>query len=148
MGITPTLSDVLFADTVRFPNDTIDGETVLIDSANGFLYLFTGTGPQIWQCLVTGTRIDSLVAEVTAYYGQAAAAPTRAFVALLIEAQMLRAAPPSSALPSTSPPVSWPSSFAAPTLERYDQIADILSMDPIHQVDPAKGWPRHLGDDA
>jgi len=36
----------------------------------------------------------------------------------------------------------WPDSFVPPGLEKYDDIADIITMDPIHDVDPAKGWPR------
>jgi hypothetical protein len=32
--------------------------------------------------------------------------------------------------------------FAPPMLEKYDEIADIIAMDPIHDVDPDKGWPH------
>jgi hypothetical protein len=27
-------------------------------------------------------------------------------------------------------------------LERYDDIADIIAMDPIHEVDENAGWPK------
>ena len=38
--------------------------------------------------------------------------------------------------------IACPDRFVAPAMERYDQIADIISMDPIHEVDPAEGWPH------
>lgn len=135
------MASIRFADTARFPHDTIDGETVLIDSEKGHLYLFLGVGPQVWERLLAGASCDGLVNEVTARYGEEAAAPTRAFLDALEQAQMLR----NDLVPSPAPAsasLAWPETFLAPTLERYDQIADILSMDPIHEVDPSKGWPH------
>ena len=142
------MSEVRFADTGRFPTDTIDGETVLIDSEKGHLFLFTGSGPQIWQRLANGINPDVLVDELTARYGEPAVAPSRAFIEALEQARMLRKDPVPSAAPASQVPISWPPAFTAPALERYDQIADIISMDPIHEVDPAKGWPHRPGDKA
>jgi hypothetical protein len=138
---------ILFADIGRFPHDTIDGETVLIDSEKGYLFLFLGIGPQLWEHLLAGTSDEALVNEVTARYGAAAAAPTRAFLDALEQAQMLRNEPSPSAAPASAS-TAWPETFVAPTLERYDQIADIISMDPIHEVDPNKGWPHHPSEKA
>jgi hypothetical protein len=136
------MSGIRFADTGRFPNDTIDGETVLIDAEKGHLFLFTGIGPQIWQRLGSGMTPDTLVDEVASRYGESAAAPTRTFLEALEGAEMLRSDAPSDQSPA--PAVSWPSAFVVPALEQYDQIADIISMDPIHEVDSSKGWPhRH-----
>ncbi|QVL52792.1 MAG: PqqD family protein [Cyanobium sp. M30B3] len=141
------MANIRFADTARFPHDTIDGETVLIDSEKGHLFLFLGIGPQIWERLLTGASVDGLVNEVTARYGMAAAAPTRVFLDALEQAQMLHDGSSPSAAPATTS-TAWPESFVAPTLERYDQIADIISMDPIHEVDPSKGWPHLPGEKA
>ena len=142
------MSQIRFADTGRFPNDTIDGETVLIDSAKGHLYLFTGIGPQIWQRLATGASVETLVEEISARYGGPAAAPTRSFFEALDQAQMLCNDLPPSAPPAQPSSLVWPENFESPAREHYDQIADIISMDPIHEVDPAKGWPHRPGDKA
>lgn len=141
------MANIRFADTARFPHDTIDGETVLIDSEKGHLFLFLGVGPKLWEHLLAGTSDEALVNEVTARYGAAAAAPTRAFLDALEQAQMLRDEPSPSAAPASAS-TAWPETFVAPILERYDQIADIISMDPIHEVDPNKGWPHHLSEKA
>ena len=42
----------------------------------------------------------------------------------------------------TVAPTAWPSDYVAPQVERYDDIADIMMMDPIHEVDKTLGWPR------
>ncbi len=141
------MANIRFADTGRFPNDTIDGETVLIDSEKGHLFLFMGIGPQVWERLIAGASVDELVNEVSARYGAGAAVPTKSFIEALEQAQMLRNDPAPSAAPASAS-IAWPESFVAPTLERYDQIADIISMDPIHEVDPNKGWPHQPGDKA
>ena len=139
--------NIRFADTARFPHDTIDGETVLIDSENGHLFLFLGIGPQVWERLLAGASVDGLVNEVGSRYGAAAAAPTRAFLDALEQAEMLRNDLAPSAAPASAS-TTWPEIFVAPTLERYDQIADIISMDPIQEVDPSKGWPHLPGEKA
>ena len=141
------MANIRFADTGRFPNDTIDGETVLIDSEKGHLFLFMGIGPQVWERLIAGASVDALVNDVSARYGEAAAVPTRSFIEALEQAQMLRNDPAPSAAPHSAS-TAWPETFIAPTLERYDQIADIISMDPIHEVDPNKGWPHRPGEKA
>jgi hypothetical protein len=33
-------------------------------------------------------------------------------------------------------------------LEHYDDIADIMTMDPIHEVDTSLGWPNRGTSDA
>ena len=40
----------------------------------------------------------------------------------------------------------WPDTFVAPTLERYEDIADIIAMDPVHDIDTTKGWPHRKPD--
>ena len=136
------MADFYIADTVRFLHDTIDGETVLIDAEKGHLFLFAGTGPGLWQRLAAGGTIDEVVAESTTRYGDAAGRPTRQFIEKLVEAKLLRCGVPSSAMSVGIQATVWPATFVAPTFERYDEISDIISMDPIHEVDPAKGWPH------
>lgn len=134
------MGKLLYADIERFPNETIDSETVLIDSTKGHLYLFTGAGPWIWQQLVRGATPDSLAEAAARRFGPTAAEPTRRFVLELESAGMLVPEPPRGPAPDTA--AECPQTFSPPTIERYDQIADILSMDPIHDVDRSKGWPH------
>ncbi len=135
------MSETFFANAARFPHDTVDDETVLIDSETGELFLFTGVGPALWQRFAIGADIDDVIAESVSRYGDCAAEPTRIFLSELSEAQMLIR----GEAPSTSGTVpEWPAAFDSPAIERFGGVADIINMDPIHDVDEGKGWPRRL----
>ena len=111
------MSELLIANTARYPHDTIDGETLLIDTESGHLLMIGGVGPLLWQRLLGGVTLAE--AEVVIPAATAAA-----------EAAAL----------------DWPDAFVAPMLERYDDIANIMAVDPIHDVDRSAGWPRLSGD--
>ncbi|MCE9629706.1 MAG: PqqD family protein [Planctomycetia bacterium] len=137
------MNDLLVADTTRFPHDTIDGETVIIDATCGHLFLLTGLGPWLWHRMIAGHSIDGLSAEVAARFGAEAEDATRRFLGELVANGMLQ--PQSSAEPAAGEPAALPDAFVPPAVERYDEIADIIAMDPIHDVDPTKGWPHRQG---
>lgn len=135
------MSPVLIVDTDRCAHDTVDGETMVIDTRTGHLLLFDGLASTLWDRLRTGTTADALLAETAERYGPDAAASTRAFIDELVAASLVV---PTDAGPG-SPPADaapWPDDFAAPGIERFDEIADIMTMDPIHDVDSASGWPH------
>jgi len=134
------MTELLSANAARFPHDTIDGETVLIDSETGHLLLMTGVGPLLWQRLLGGgVAVEALAAETVARFGPEAGEACRAFLRTLAEGQLVV---PAAAESAEAAVLDWPDSFAPPMLERYDDIADIMAMDPIHDVDPKSGWPR------
>jgi len=131
---------MLYANVRQFPHDTVDGETVIIDSARGRLFLLTGSGPWIWQRMVHGATIESLASELESRFGADVGAQVRAFLASLQEHGMLTDEKQDVPDGTDSPPLPEP--FAPPQLEKYDEISDIIAMDPIHDVDPTKGWPH------
>ena len=136
------MTELLIANTTRFPHDTIDGETLLIDSESGHLLMMTGVGPLLWQRLLAGVAVEPLAAEVADRFGPAAGEDCRSFLQVLAEAGVVI---PATAAVAEAPALDWPDSFAAPVLERYDDIANIIAMDPIHDVDQSAGWPRRGG---
>ena len=136
------MTEFLIANTARFPHDTIDGETLLVDSETGHVLMMTGVGPLLWQRLLTGVAVEPLAAEVADRFGPAAEEDCRSFLRALAEAGVVI---PATAAVAEAPALDWPDSFAAPVLERYDDIANIITMDPIHDVDQSLGWPRRSG---
>jgi hypothetical protein len=127
-------------DTARCNHDTVDGETVILDATTGVLTLLIGIGPLIWERLVGGVDRNSLLAEVAGTYGPDAAADATGFLDELIGAGfVVELDGIESGVPAAT---AWPDDYAAPQIERYDDIADIMMMDPIHEVDKTLGWPR------
>ena len=136
------MAELLIANTARFPHDTIDGETLLIDSETGHLLMMTGVGPLLWQRLLAGVAVEPRAAEIVDRFGPAAGEDCRVFLKALAEAGV---AIPATEVAAAAPTLDWPASFATPVLERYDDIANIIAMDPIHDVDQSAGWPRRGG---
>lgn len=134
---------MLYANTQRFAHDTIDGETVIIDSTAGRLFLLTGFGPWIWQRMILGNTIEGLIGNVAARYGAEASRDVAAFLASLVANEMITSEPGDSQAANCdmNGDLPLPEAYTPPGLETYDDIADIIAMDPIHDVDPARGWP-------
>lgn len=130
----------LYADTKRFPHDTVDGETVIIDTIRGHLFLLTGLGPWIWSRMIGGNTPEGLAGEVAARFGDEAGAHSATFLGVLVQHGMLTEEAPVHGTEGSV--LSMPTTFVAPQLEKYDEISDIIAMDPIHDVDPTKGWPH------
>jgi hypothetical protein len=133
------MDERLAVNVSRFPHETIDGETILIDSETGHVILLTGFAAVLWSHLVGSTSSEALASAVDAHFGIEAAAATRNFIEELRAAQIV--VPTTDAGSNVVPPLPWPERFIAPVLERYDDIANIIAMDPIHDFGPA-GWPR------
>jgi hypothetical protein len=128
----------------RFVRETIDGETIIMDTVSGRLLLLRETAPLVLTMLDSGTPQKSVLEEVSNRYGTEAETQTRNFVAKLAELGVIvtEGAVDSDRNAKAVGAVNWPSAFAPPVVEVYDDIADIITMDPIHDVDANSGWPR------
>jgi len=129
-------------DGGRVVHETIDGETILIALDSGTYYSLTGSGAQMWALLSAGHPVGAAVTALATCYPENA---DEAHVELLRLAQeledegLLVAAADASRAPLVPP--SPGEAFAPPTLARYTDMEYFLRLDPIHEIDPAKGWP-------
>jgi hypothetical protein len=139
---------VITVDGGRFAHDSVGGETVVIDTLSGELLMITGFGSPLWDAITSGVDIDEVVGQVRSRFGEQPADAVTAFVAALDAAGCLTDLP--QRLDECAPPppgtvLAWPEEFQQPAIERYAEIAGIMHMDPIHEVDPNLGWPRSPG---
>lgn len=156
------VSRMLVVDSSRHAHDTIDGETVIIDTTSGVLTMLLGFGPTLWESAVAGVEHEALITAVAERYGAAAAAATTTFVDELLAAELLTAVTGAfdrdrdgpgdrdddGSVGLALPAASWPERFEEPRLETYAELSDIMTMDPIHQVDVSRGWPHRPVADA
>ncbi|MGV8838791.1 MAG: PqqD family protein [Bauldia sp.] len=138
------MTERLVPNSARFPDQTIDDETLLFDAETGNLILLTGFGSVVWTQFLAGSGSGEIAAAVEERFGADAALATRAFIDALRTAEMV--VPSAEAPPPNATPAVWPAAFVAPAMERYDDIAKIIAMDPIHDVDATTGWPRVASD--
>jgi hypothetical protein len=117
--------------------ENMEEEIVAINFSTGVVFSLTGTGAEIWRLLLQGHGRDAVA---SAYAQQADDSGVRAqiegFIAALIEAELLV---PLDAAPVDEPPTVG--QFSAPVLEKFDDMAELFQLDPIHEVSD-RGWPH------
>ena len=64
------MTNHLKSNVARFPSETIEGETILIDSEKGVLLLLVGSAPWIWARFDQGADRDTVIAELAAAWGE------------------------------------------------------------------------------
>lgn len=121
-------------------SETIDGEAVILDLRSGAYYSTRGTGAAIWTWLEAGASVDAIIAHLAATFPDLADTTRLATEAFVAELVAQRLVVPSEAASVDVALAAFPASFAAPSLERYTDMDDLLLLDPIHDVDLV-GWP-------
>jgi hypothetical protein len=128
-------------DASRVVHETIDGETILIALDTGTYYSLTGSGPEIWSLLAAGHPVGVAADALAERYPDQAAQARAELERLALELEgegLLEAGAPASEAPVGS---AQSPAFAPAALHRYTDMEYFLRLDPIHEVDPAQGWP-------
>tara|TARA_R110002049_G_scaffold17654_7_gene68270 strand:- start:5044 stop:5469 length:426 start_codon:yes stop_codon:yes gene_type:complete len=124
-------------------SETIDGETVIINTVSGRYYTAAGYASIIWEALCGETPVDDVVTafDKADIFGRDSGIITRFAEELLAERLIV---PSSSDTAHTDGP---PFSVAAladadlPALTKHDDLQALIELDPIHEVSPQLGWP-------
>lgn len=131
-------------------HQTIEGETVIIHLERGLYYSLDQTGAEVWQGLAAGRTVaevaDGFVARFPSQRADVDAAVVGLVERLRAEELIVLADGPGEGEPGqVDPPAGSPiaGSFQPPRLERFDDLQDLLLLDPIHAVDES-GWPERL----
>ncbi len=130
--------------------EVIDDEAILIDLESGSYFSLVGTGALIWAGIERGATLDDLVASLDRVCG-GVPGDTRqqveAFLADLASHQLIVAT--DGHTPTAGGPVEpHPAeagvtrAYQPPTLQRFDDMQELILLDPIHEVDEQEGWPR------
>lgn len=117
--------------------EAFDGELVVLNLATGEYFGFNPPAAAVWTALMAGVRPGPIVAVGIA------GADLSAFIARLEELGLVVAdpdAPPAELSQALRAGIAADAS--APTVERYDDLADLIAADPIHDVDHQAGWPH------
>jgi hypothetical protein len=126
--------------------ETLSDETLVIDTASGVFFSLRGVASVLWAMLQHPTSEGELRAAVRAHFADArdVDADVVAFVgALLADGLVVEADDRTRADPVA---VTWPETYDPPVLKKYDDMADLLLVDPIHDVAADKGWPHRPSD--
>ncbi|QPN62988.1 PqqD family protein [Synechococcus sp. CBW1004] len=121
-------------------------EIVAIDLRSGGYFSLSPVAGQVWLLLAgEGARVDAVVQALARRYNLAAdrlLGDLQPFLSQLLDLELIvpcAASPPSAAdadIPETNTP------YAPPSLSTYNDLAELLLLDPVHEVDAAAGWPH------
>ncbi|TPI48684.1 PqqD family protein [Mesorhizobium sp. B2-9-1] len=132
------LSDVYAVAGRDIVFESFDGEAVVLDLSNGKYFGFSDSGSKVWQALSSGVGTEELIRSAAARIDAAA---IEAFITQLVEFGLLA---PSSATPLPSSD-DLPAALAAASeplnVSVHDDLADLILVDPIHEVEEPLGWP-------
>lgn len=136
--------EVIVANLQVTASETFAGEAVVIHFDRGTYFSLRGSAPAIWSFLQEPTSIAAIVSAV-----QSLAKPLSSdfesrlavFVAKLAEEDLIV----NSTEPARNPAVSAETVAALaepPNLEIYTDLAELIAMDPVHEIDILSGWPK------
>jgi hypothetical protein len=124
-------------------SDTIEDETVILHHGSGRYFDTAGTGAFIWRQIEAGSPPRSIAQAIEAGAGIPTGIALEAVVAFtsLLLANDLISPARSDECRRESGPIVGPAEFSQPVLGVHTDLADMLLLDPIHEVGPT-GWPR------
>jgi hypothetical protein len=135
-------------DRARIQFERFEDETVIINVENGLYYSLSPSGSEVLRLVDNGCSVGTLVERLLGNSEEASQHGPRiiCFVedlireGILVEVDALAVADHTNPIPE--PVCSTAGVFQPPLLEKYDEVRDLLLIDPIHMVDQSKGWPK------
>ena len=134
-------------NTPNIIHEIIEGEAILVNLESGAYYSTDQAGAAVWDAIANGLSINQTTALLAEQYDgepQAIRDAIRALVDDLQQEGLIlpdAAPPPNSSAAMPPAPRSDKPTFVAPVLRKYTDLADLLLLDPIHDVDDS-GWPN------
>ena len=134
-------------------HQTVDDETVIVDLGTGSYFSLRGSAQVIWSALAQGLDLPQVVEVVERHFDAGSADvpdAVQAFVSRLQGDGLIVALDaPSGAPPATGDEAASGEAaqgerapFELPTIERFDDLQDLILLDPVHEVSEEAGWPH------
>ena len=127
--------------------ETFEDEVVAINLETGTYFGMCGTAKEVWSLIEGEVPVDGMVAHLAQRYTkppQEVAADLELFTNSLLAHGIAAAEQTDGGAPAAGlegPAGSW----EAPQLTAYEDMKDLLLLDPIHDVDQT-GWPARKQD--
>ena len=107
----------------------IDGEVTVIDLSTGIYYAIEGIGAQIWLAAVAGQSRMAIAQKVDETYADDAPQAAHKLLDDLVAAKLLVEGEAAKA-DADGAEIVWPSTYAAPVFTSYDDVSEMVALDP------------------
>lgn len=135
-----------FVDRNSVQSEVLDGEAVIVDFATGRYHAAAGVGATVWEAMKYGQEFDEIMIEVQSSHTEVpddAEISVRAFIDSVVDAGLAKRS--DAAMSANDQPRSAkataPMPWSIPLLESHNDLADLMLIDPVHDV-TARGWPE------
>ncbi|WP_114287431.1 PqqD family protein [Candidatus Halocynthiibacter alkanivorans] len=115
--------------------EEFEGDLVVLNLASGRYFGFNKSAASIWNAMMQGVRPSTISAVGP---GET---DIRGFVDTLLANELVVANADINAPLDTAQIADLEADRSAPVVEVYDDLADLIVADPIHDVDAEAGWP-------
>jgi Coenzyme PQQ synthesis protein D (PqqD) len=130
-------------------HERLDDQVLAIHLETGAYFALDDVAAECWTASVAGASLEDVAAQVATRYQidpATARADVERFAQDLATERLVELAEASDATaPAPLEPVATRLPYVAPTVQKYDDLEDLLLLDPIHEVDEA-GWPVPLAE--
>jgi hypothetical protein len=136
------MTDVRYRiNSARIAAETIEGEVVIVNFVTGAYYSLNGLAAEIWGWMTDGHSVAEITGHLRSVDAELEIGKIEEFVAAIVHDDLLEVDTVSAAPKSLLSPPAATAPFAAPVLEKHDDMRELILLDPIHEVGES-GWPH------
>jgi len=138
-------------NTSQVTHETLEGEVIIIHLKSGTYYSLQNVGASIWNLIESGTNVGEIIEQITHQFDGNRSEIENAVKRLISELREGNLIEPATSedlahksVPEIATEVHSTTEkprFETPVLEKYEDMQDLLLLDPIHEVDET-GWPH------
>ena len=131
-----------YVDIKRFCCDAIDREVIIMDTVSGRLFLLEQAAALLWERIINSETREAILYNINTRYGPVKNKAAEDFLKHLIQLELVTEIfSDDKNLNPKSTDQHWPEMIGEFLVTQYDDMTSIITMDPIHDIDPQRGWP-------
>ena len=132
-------------NTDHVSSEIFGEEAVVVNFMTGKYFGMTGSAPVIWKLFETPVSYDDVIAAVGGLNGLSDEGKqlVQVFMDTLLRECLIKDASELDTENTQSKPVTIDPGILQnpPVIEIFDDLQELIVLDPIHDADPERGWP-------
>ncbi|MCD6023637.1 MAG: hypothetical protein K0Q91_553 [Fibrobacteria bacterium] len=134
--------DPLLRINTRLAAEEFEEEIVLLDVVRGLYFSLGGAAVDLWRAFGEARAALEVVDALCARQAGADRAALMNAIDGMRDHQLLLPAASGDPDSGARPPIPAAAGiFLPPVVEAFSDLADLIAIDPVHEVDAATGWP-------
>lgn len=123
-------------------HETIEGETFIINTASGIYYVVNGYASIIWNAIANEYSFEQIQRAVES--GSLFDNPEKVlenFFSVLLAEELIVFVENNGIGNTSQLYIEKNTAFQLPILSKHDDLQEMITLDPIHDVSESQGWP-------